>query len=98
MTGTVVEHGAFYGSPAGFQFTSLAMFDGSVERCGTGTFVVWFPLLRGGPTPFRGDLEVVEGSGTGGLTGISGRGRVHATPTPEGTVSRWLLRLRCETG
>ncbi len=74
MTGTVVEHGAFYGSPAGFQFTSLAMFDGSVERCGTGTFVVWFPLLRGGPTPFRGDLEVVEGSGTGELTGLRGTG------------------------
>jgi hypothetical protein len=97
MEGTLNSAGIAYAdATTGAYHTSvLGLFRGTVADCGTGSVAFSIPLVAGGPAPFDGQIEVVPGSGTGELAGISGVGTVHITPGDTANRSEWSLRLRC---
>lgn len=74
----------------------VQLFTGSVEGCGTGSFA-WTVVgeLTDSPT-FESQLRIIDGSGSGELTGISGRGS--ASLTGDGPVSGTIsFRVRCRS-
>ncbi|MCU1500656.1 MAG: hypothetical protein JWM12_10, partial [Ilumatobacteraceae bacterium] len=95
--GTVVSSGSLYAnlSQGTYQTTLLGLFSGEIEGCGSGTLVLSWPLVDGGPVTVSGDLNVVEGSGTAGLQGVSGSGSFTVTPDGSVNTSVYRLRLRC---
>lgn len=57
-----------------FEGSSYQLITGSVAGCGSGSFIVRLPSFIGRPPePVTGRGEIVPGSGTGRLTGITGR-------------------------
>ena len=75
---------------------SFELFTGTVEGCGEGSFTMAGNITRLLSAPGTGKLVVVEGSGSGQLQGISGRGTFSVTPTgPASATSTFTLDLRC---
>jgi hypothetical protein len=81
-----------------YHASALGRFSGRVEGCGVATMALPFPLVSGGSTPLSGRVDVVPGSGTGALVGVSGSGGYTLTPTSDGSRSDVSLRLRCPSG
>ena len=97
MRGTVVSSGSLNAdlSQGTYQTTLLGMFTGEIDGCGSGTLALSWPLVAGGSAAFSGDLDVVEGSGTAGLAGVSGSGSFAVTPGDAANTTVYRLRLRC---
>jgi len=84
VAGTIVQAGAASSMADGSLYAnSTVVFTGTVTGCGTGRAVLRSTgFNRGGAT--SGSIEIIEGSGTGGLASLSGAGRVvsgHVDPT-----------------
>ena len=75
---------------------TFELFTGTVEGCGQGSFTMSAHITRLLSATGTGRLTVVEGSGSGQLQGISGRGTFAVTPTgPASATSTFSLDLRC---
>ena len=76
FAGTMAQAGAASILPDGSLYAnSTLVFTGTVTGCGTGSITVRSTgLNRGGVT--SGSIEIIEGSGTGGLASLTGNGRV----------------------
>jgi Protein of unknown function (DUF3224) len=76
LEGTAVQAGAAATLPDGTLYAnSTLVFTGSIAGCGTGTVAMRSTgLNEGGET--SGLVEIVDGSGTGDLAAVSGRGTV----------------------
>lgn len=102
LSGTLVVEGLvqLFVAQTTAKQTNVQLFNGTVARCGTGTFVVQLPLQAislVGPSTST-DAAIIEGSGTGGLTGISGQVEQTFTPAPQGGgVGDLTFRIRCRT-
>ena len=70
-TGVLVLDDQMTGS---YETTSYSIFKGSVDGCGTGSMVLYFPSVEAGAVPFEGRVEIRRGSGTADLAGIRGGG------------------------
>ena len=79
---------------------NLQLFSGTVEGCGTGTFVIQLPLQPislVAPSVSTG-VSIVKGSGTGDLTGISGTVVEGFTPDPAGGgTGDFTFKIRCHS-
>jgi hypothetical protein len=97
LTGQSVTNGVLYIDPATFvsQGTSLELFTGAVKGCGTGTFVVHYPLFSSGGGVITASATILSGSGTGDLAGISGTIKSEYTATANGASSQLKLQIRC---
>ena len=71
------------------------MFTGTVRGCGTGTVVMRSTgFNRGGET--SGTIEIIEGSGTGDLAGLTGEGTVTSGEAgADGSSGSVAMRVRC---
>ena len=79
----MTDSGTFYLDGSGFDFVILGLFVGTVQGCGTGSFAVAFPLTKGSFTDvFSGHSEIVAGSGTGDLVGLSGTSSYRLNRSP----------------
>ena len=67
-SGTLLADGTIYAN-------SIVVFTGTLRGCGTGTVVMRSTGFNNAGTT-TGVIELVEGSGTGDLTGITGTGYV----------------------
>lgn len=77
-------------------FVAFDLFVGTVEGCGAGSFVLRGHVSRPLADSGSGTLEVVEGSGSGDLTGMTGDGTLTVTPTgPTTATSEYSLSLKC---
>jgi hypothetical protein len=101
LTGDVQGTASFKGSfvlgafndPAtlDFPFESYDPFSGTVEGCGTGTFILH---NQGNLNSLTGLWWIVPGSGRGDLVGISGNGS-YSSPAPF-TPSGYIGHIRCK--
>ncbi len=77
---------------------SISEFEGTVHGCpGAGTVAIsWEVQMGARPGQNVGSFEIVKGSGTGGLATLRGKGKVVATPQPDGSITSVLdANLRC---
>ncbi len=97
ITGTSTANGVIHVDPTTFAYqgTSMELLTVSVGGCGTGSFVVHYPLFTGAPAPTRIRGVIVAGTGTGELAGISGTIDGTYTPGPAGSSSSITLRAKC---
>jgi hypothetical protein len=74
---------------------STLVFTGSIRGCGDGTVVMRSTgFNRGGE--ISGTIEIVEGSGTGDLAGLTGDGPVTSGEAgPDGSSGTVAMRIRC---
>jgi hypothetical protein len=89
--GTLLPDGTIYAN-------SVIVFSGTLGGCGTGSVVMRSTgFNRAGVT--SGDIEIVDGTGTGELTGISGTGEVVDGRTDPGGGGQGtgsiVLKVRC---
>jgi hypothetical protein len=93
--GTLVNDGTLWleNGFSTFDAEIIGLFSGHVDGCGTGTMAVSFPFTVASSQPFSGRDEVVPGSGTGDLTGISGSGTY--TFDPSTGASEGTAQLKC---
>jgi Protein of unknown function (DUF3224) len=76
--------------------TGFELFTGHVAGCGDGSFTGLGEITRLLQSPGTGTFEVVAGSGSGDLVGLSGRGTFSVTPTgPTSATSTFTMQLRC---
>ena len=76
--------------------TGFELITGHVAGCGDGSFTALGAITRLLQSPGTGSVEVVAGSGSGDLVGLSGRGSFSVTPTgPTSATSTFSLVLRC---
>lgn len=103
LTGTLAVEGILHlvvGQTVAKQ-GNVQLFSGTVAGCGSGTFVVQLPLQ---PISFTAPsvstgAKIIQGSGTGGLIGISGGGKQTFTPDPQGGgVGDLAFKIRCRPG
>jgi hypothetical protein len=84
------------------QATGIATYSGTVKGCpgpGTALFRYEFTMGVDGQTGHnRGTVDVVPGSGTGGLSTLRGHGVDDAHQTPSGVVSAAQLDFSCHNG
>jgi hypothetical protein len=99
LDGTVTNNGTLWlesDAAVSFNVTILGLFTGTVQGCGQGTMLMYYPLTSGAFTAaFSGRVEIVSGSGTGGLAGISGAGSYEFNPA-DGS-SQATLTARCKS-
>jgi Protein of unknown function (DUF3224) len=100
LTGTSKTDGVTFVDPATLilKGTSMNLFSGSVKGCGTGTFVMHYPLFDGVPGPYSVSGVILEGSGTGDLVGITGTLDSDYVPDPVAPTSQTRLKVRCAAG
>jgi Protein of unknown function (DUF3224) len=95
--GTAIQAGSAVQLPGGALYaTSTVVFTGTIEPCGTGTVAMRSTgFNRAGGT--SGEVVIVDGSGTGQLTGIGGSGSVvDGRVEPDGQGTRTIvMRVRC---
>jgi hypothetical protein len=85
------------------QAMSIATYSGTVKGCpgpGTALFRYVFTMgVNGQSGHNQGTVEVVPGSGTGGLSTLKGHGDLDAVPSPNGSVaSTARLDFTCNNG
>jgi hypothetical protein len=84
------------------QAIGVATYSGTVKGCpgpGTASLRYVFTMGVNGQTGHnQGTVEVVPGSGTGGLAKLSGHGFDEAVQTPSGIVSNARLDFSCNNG
>jgi len=85
--GTVMPHGALFAN-------SALVFTGRIRGCGTGTVAMTSTgLNRAGVT--SGTVEVVEGSGTGDLAGLTGTGTASGQAGASGGTGVVEIEIEC---
>ncbi|MGH7948233.1 MAG: DUF3224 domain-containing protein [Candidatus Binataceae bacterium] len=62
-------------------------FTGTISGCGSGSVVYRAPFSSDSEGNVQGRWEMIEESGTGGLTGIRGSGTFYQTTKPDGSMS-----------
>lgn len=84
------------GQPGASVLGGVQLFTGTVEGCGTGSFA-WTVLGQQTDSPtFESQLRIIDGSGSGELSGISGKGS--ASLSGDGPVTGTIsFRLRCHS-
>jgi hypothetical protein len=96
LDGTLTNNGSLWlanDAAVSFHVTIIGLFTGTVQGCGQGTMLMYYPLTSGTFTSaFSGLVQIVPGSGTGGLAGISGLGTYRFNPG-DGTSSGTLTAL-----
>jgi hypothetical protein len=84
------------------QAVGLGTYSGTVKGCpGPGTALFRYVItmgVNGQSGHNQGTVDVVPGSGTGGLSTLKGHGHVDATVTPSGPVSTSRLDFSCTNG
>ncbi len=77
--------------------SSYNLITGTIAGCGTGSFIVRLPSFESHPPdPVVADGDIVAGSGTGDLVGLSGRYSATFTTLADGSgVSTGNLKVRC---
>jgi hypothetical protein len=109
LTGDIAGHqqqsGGLSVTPASVgQAVSLATFTGTVKGCpepGTAMFRSVTAIgvkAKDGSVHNVGTVEVVPGSGTGGLSNLEGHGDTYSTLTANGPVSTGREHLTCTSG
>jgi hypothetical protein len=86
LQGTVTNVGTLWMEEgfSSFHVTIIGLFSGTVEGLGEGTMALSYPLTMGGSAPFSGQIDVIPGSGTGALAGVTGSG-THTFDSSSGT-------------
>lgn len=84
------------GQPGESVLAGVQLFTGTVEGCGTGSFAWTVVGQLTATPPFESELRIIDGSGTGELTGLSGRGSasLDGMEPVNGTIS---FRIRCRS-
>ncbi len=84
------------GQPSSSVLAGVQLFTGTVDGCGTGSFAWTVVGELTDASPFESQLRIVEGSGSGELSGISGRGA--ASLTGDGPIVGTItFRVRCHS-
>lgn len=82
------------GRPVRTSLNGILLFTGTVAGCGTGTFAFRSAGDFTSTPPYINRLEVIDGTGTGDLEGITGRGETSLDGTPPSGTVTWRFRCR----